>query len=331
MKKSSKRFTISSEAKNDKGFRVRTAGIDISGYKTNPIMLFMHQRPKGLKTDEVGVIGNFVDLEFENSALLGTPLFDDTDPFAIKLFNKVENGTMRMVSAGLLPLKFAKDSNGEVWLEKSKLIEISLADIGSNEEALAVALYNENDELIQLSLAEINENLKPEINMKTIELKAVAPILGLDADTATVADATAAIATVVALASDQQKTIKKREDALEALQKKYDDQEEITLAATQKAYVKLASDEGKFVAGDIPKYEKLMKEAPEATKELIEGLPKNKSVVEQLKFGEDTKEFVKLSWSELESKNMLVALKAKDLPLFKEKFKTEFNTEYKEN
>jgi hypothetical protein len=338
MKKSTKRVTVTSEAKNDKGFRVRTAGIDVSGYEKNPIMLLMHQRPKGLNTDEVGVIGNVIELTFEDTKLKGIPAFDDTDPFAMKLFNKFENGTMRMVSAGLLPILFAKDANGEIWLEKSKLIEISLVDIGSNPEALAVALYNENEELITLTLEEITNNLKPETDMKLIQLNAdVLPSLKL-ADGATADDVQKAIGNLVTLAAENAEAVKVKELEIVKLtteaadfKEKYEAGVKLANDAKITALVDGAVAERKIVEGEKANFIKLASADFDTTKSLIDGMKSAPTVASQMKEGEPGEDLAKLSWKELEGKGKLITLKAQDLPLFKEKFKAEFNVEYKEH
>jgi hypothetical protein len=151
MKKSSKRFLVSSEEKNSQGFRVRTAGIRLGQYEKNPLLLWMHKRPKGDSTEEILPLGNGVDMVIENGNLYGVPLFDPSDAFALKIHNKVENGTIRMASAGLHPISWKEDENGELWLWDSELVEWSLCDIGANPEALAVSLYNADGELVTLS------------------------------------------------------------------------------------------------------------------------------------------------------------------------------------
>ena len=247
---------ISTEKKNRKGFHVRTAGIDFSDYVNNPILLYLHQRPTGKTRDEVGVLGNVLDLEVKENELLGFPAFDDTDDFAMKLFNKYENGTMRAVSAGLIPLKWGKDSEGGIWLEKSKLYEISLADIGANFDSLPVTLYNENQEVITLSLDQIQENLKPEIKMNGIQLTDAAPVLGLAAD-ATENDALEAMKNIVQLAADREQeivTLKADNETLKGdvadANKKYDDLVEEHAKKENEAVVLAAVTDGKILEGD---------------------------------------------------------------------------------
>lgn len=338
MKKSTKRFTVTSEAKNDKGFRVRTAGVDISGYEKNPVFLFMHQRPKGIRKDEVMPLGNVLDLAFEGKSIFGIPAFDDTDEFAMNLYSKVENGTIRMFSPGLLPILFAKDANGDIWLEKSKLIEISLVDIGSNSEALAVALYNENEELITLSLEEITNTIKPEIDMKLIQLNAdVLPMLKLAAEAST-EEVQAAIEGLVKLAADNAETVVLKDAEIVTLTASAAD-----FKAKFEAGVKLAEEakivqlvgqaisDRKIVEGQKENFIKLANADFESTKSLLDGMVPSPTVLSQLKGDEKIDdELVKLSYAELDKKGKLIELKAKDLPMFKEKFKAEYGIEYTE-
>lgn len=333
MKVSSKRFVLSSELKNDKGFRVRTSGIDMTEFNMNPIMLFMHQRPKGLNKNEVLPIGNIVDIKLEGNKLTGAPAFDDTDEFAMKLYQKVENGTIRMVSPGLVPLTWKKDDQGEVWLETSKLKEISLVDIGSNAEALAVTLYDEADEIVTLSLEQIITNLKPEHNMKLIQLSAPAilPLLQLSAD-ATPEEAQEAIGNLVTLAAKQKTTIETLTTERDDFKTKYEDGVKLATEAKVNALVDQAITDRKIVEGQKEAYVKLAHADFENTKAVLDSMEANPTVQSQIKDGKDLDEsFTKLTWDELDAQNKLVTLKAEAPELFKEKYKAKFGKDYKEN
>jgi len=331
MKRSTKQFVITTETKNSLGFRVRTAGIELADYNNNPLMLWMHQRPKGTSKEEVLPIGNMLDVTLKENKLFGTPAFDATDDFAVKLYDKVENGTLRMLSAGLLPLSWSKDADGDIWLETSKLKEVSLVDIGSNSEALAVTLYDESDRMITLSLEEITNNLKPEIDMKLIQLNAdVLPLLKL-ADGATAEDVQTAIGNLITLAETKEQEVLKLTNERNDFETKLDAEVKKSIDARNLTLVTLAADENKFVKGEIPNWLKLAEADYEGTKKVLDGMTGQKKVADQLTGDEKlSNEFVKLSWSELEAKNMLLTLKDKDFPLFKEKFKAEFNVEYKQ-
>ena len=335
MKISSKRFVISSEAKNKNGFRVRTEGIGLKDYNSNPLLLWMHQRPEGKSKDEILPIGNIVEIELKDGKLTGKLAFDETDPFALSLYEKVENGTLRMVSAGLLPLTWSEDTNGEIWLETSTMMEVSLVDIGSNSEALAVTLYQKDkDKLITLSYKEIYEtNLKPNIDMKIIQLNApvLLPLLKLAAG-ATPEQAQEAIGNLVTLAATQKTQIAKITGERNDFETKYDAEVKLTADAKVTALLDTEQAAGKFVVGERPKWQKLALKDFDGTKDVLAGITGSQKVIDLLKDDKKhTVDYTKLTWKELDTKNLLVALKADDLPLFKEKYKIQFNTEYKEN
>lgn len=155
-----KEAIISTERVNSYGSRVITAGIDYSQYEKNPILLFMHRR--GRKEDMP--IGIMTNLRVENGVLYGTPKFDDDTEDERNISKKWDRGTLRMLSAGLDVLEWSEDP--ELLLQgqtrptvtKSKLIEVSVVDIGSNDDALQVGLYHEG-KLLTLAIGEESDHL----------------------------------------------------------------------------------------------------------------------------------------------------------------------------
>lgn len=329
MKITTKKFILTTEAKNDKGFRVRTAGIDLTDFNSNPVLLWMHKRPKGESKEEVLPLGNVVDIELEGDKYYGRLAFDSSDPFAMSLYEKAENGTLRMMSAGLLPIKWSKDKNGDLWLENSKLKEMSLVDIGSNSEAIGVTLYDDTDTIINLSLEDLLTNLKPENNMKLIELSAISvlPLLQLK-DGATPDETLEAITELVTLADTQKTTILTLTSERNDYKAKLDAQ--IKLAADKEIITLLDDSEakGKFVKGDRAKWEKLANMDFEGTKDVLLGMPEAKSVASQMGNGGADDALLKLSYDELDKTNQLITLKEQNLPAFQEKFKEKFGREY---
>lgn len=342
LKRSSKKFIISTETPNNKGFKVRTAGIDISQYPDNPLLLWMHQRPSAennYKALPIG-IGEEVELS-EDGKLYGRPCFDPSDPFAMQLYEKVENGTIRMASAGLLPLSWELDSSGDLWLETSRLIEWSIADIGSNPDALAVKLYDDNEQLINLSdeyIASVIPTPKPTEHMKLIQLsaEAVLPVIGLAAD-ATPDQVTAKISELVTLTSTQKTQL----ETLTA-EKTTADEKIVTLsnevktlketAAQEKVstMVELAVSDRKITEDQKPFYIKLATADFDSAKALLDSMPANpsvKSAVDQAKASEGA-EYVKLSWDEMDRKGILSDVKAKHPDIFKAKFKEKYKKDY---
>lgn len=134
-----KEVIISTEAVNSYGTRVLTSGIDVSQFERNPVLLWMHRR-----SWEPGAmpIGRIENLRTEGDKLIGTPVFDKNDPFAQQIESKWENGFLRMASAGLVILETSADPSfllpgqARETVTRSVLEEVSIVDIGGNDEAL---------------------------------------------------------------------------------------------------------------------------------------------------------------------------------------------------
>lgn len=144
---------------NSYGTRILTAGIDLEQYRRNPVLLWMHRRNY---QDTAGPIGRIENLRLDGTRLIGTPVFDQNDPLAKQIQSKWENGFLRMASAGLELLEvsddpsLAFDGQTRATVTRSKLIEVSIVDIGSNDEALK--LY-ESGKILTLAAGEEHKSL----------------------------------------------------------------------------------------------------------------------------------------------------------------------------
>lgn len=340
LKKSSKRFVLSSDAKNEHGFRVDTAGIDFSDYDKNPLMLFMHKRPKGERKDEVLPLGNFVELEVKEGKLYATPAFDTTDTFAVAIMNKVENGTIRMASAGLLPLEW-EIRDGEKWLAKSKLVEGTICDIGSNPEALAVVLYDRSDKLITLSEEYFKQvfNQKTQADMKLIQLKAsdLAKRLSLATEEPTEAEVMTRVDELVQLNSTHESKIVQLQSQLSAesekAQKAENDLAALKAEKVENEAVELvnkAIEERKITADQKDHLVKLAKVDLDGTKaylETLQAVPTAKYLLDANK-SKPGEEMINLSWEELDKQGLLVQLQSENPEVFKVKYKERFKKEW---
>lgn len=220
-----KTFVISDESVNNHGFRTITAGIDLSDFLKNPIMLWAHTRSYSDKTDTILPIGKWENIRVEGDKLLADAVFDMEDPFAAKISKKVDKGMINACSINIRVLEESSDPlmiiQGQRYatVTRSKLREISITDIGSN--ASAVRLSDENGNIIELSaggndvpLASINNVNQNQETMKIIALK-----LGLP-ETATEAEILAKIADNDKKLSDANAENKKLKDEQTAAQKK---------------------------------------------------------------------------------------------------------------
>lgn len=186
-----KEVIISNSSLNSYGSRVLTEGIDLTQYQRNPILLWMHTRPFRGTTDEVLPLGHIENLRIDGDNLIGTPVFDESDEFARRVKAKWDSGILRMVSAGLKVIEESTDPKvllqGQQYatISRSKLIEVSIVDIGSNDDALV--LYDDQGDIINLAQGKDKIFLTPISNPLIaiqMDIKQIALALGLP-DTAT--------------------------------------------------------------------------------------------------------------------------------------------------
>lgn len=142
-------MVISTPRVNCYGYRVVTEGIETGQYEKNPVLLYMHRRGS-----DVLPIGRVENLRREGDALIGTPVFDVNDPFAKQVADKWENGFLRMCSPSLELLEKSTDKElllaGQTrpTVTRCRLQEVSIVDIGGNDDALQLCA---GGEVLQLS------------------------------------------------------------------------------------------------------------------------------------------------------------------------------------
>lgn len=131
-----KRVRITNESLNSYGTRVLTAGMIVEQYNRNPVLLYMHQRGQ--------VIGYVKDLRVENDAVTGELVFDEASELSVRCKKQWEFGSLKMVSVGIDILETSDDPQYLVQgqtaptITKSKLFEVSLVDIGANDDAIVL-------------------------------------------------------------------------------------------------------------------------------------------------------------------------------------------------
>ena len=137
-------FIINTENVNSYGYRILTDGIDYAQYMRNPVVLFMHERGvNAYKGSEV--IGRCTRLYKEGTTLIAEVEFDEQDEFAKKIAGKVERGYIRMASMFAEIQEVSTQPQhileGQVYetVTACKLVEISIVDIGGNDNALKLS------------------------------------------------------------------------------------------------------------------------------------------------------------------------------------------------
>jgi len=215
-----KRVRISNESVNCYGTRILTSGLDIAQYQRNPVLLYMHNRGT--------VVGLVKDIKVEGQDVTGELVFDEATELSKQLKKQWEFGSLKMVSANIQILEASDDEQllmdgqSRPTITKSKLFEVSVVDIGGNDDALV--LSNENGDTISLSGKEDNSFLpllnnvsnNPLKKKEEMDMKQLALSLGL-AETATEAEVNAEISKLK-LASANVNTLQQQVDNLKAAQ-----------------------------------------------------------------------------------------------------------------
>lgn len=193
----SKRVRISNESVNSYGFRVLTSGMEVAQYQRNPVLLYMHERGQ--------VIGYMKDVQVKDGEVTGEPVFDEATELSKRCKKQFEFGSLKMVSAGLEiyetsddQAQLAKDQKRPT-VTRCRLYEVSLVDIGSNDDAIVLKMGGQTVNLAageacplplithhsSLNTNELSNPNKNESGM--ITLKDVALMVGLQ-ETATEAE-----------------------------------------------------------------------------------------------------------------------------------------------
>ncbi len=172
------RVRLTNDTLNSYGYRVLTDGVDITQYERNPILLYMHNRGKA--------IGLIKDIKKENGEINGELAFDEATELSSQCKKQWDFGSLRMVSIGFEVIETSEAAElivpGQRYatVTKARLIEVSLVDIGANNDAIRL---HKDGQLITLSeggdcpLPRLNH--KPTNNQPQMDIKTLALTLGL--------------------------------------------------------------------------------------------------------------------------------------------------------
>lgn len=192
---------ITTSGLNCYGGRVLTSGGILTQYEKNPVLLYMHRRGFDGKTMPIGRIEN---LRTDGDKLIGAPVFDEKDEFARQIGQKWEDGFLRMFSAGIEILETSIDpalmlpGQTRPTVTKWKLEEVSIVDIGGNDEALRLSYQGkilnlssgedsdvlpilsgkEHAECPESGLTNINQNKNNSMNKEILQLLGLAETAG---------------------------------------------------------------------------------------------------------------------------------------------------------
>ena len=211
-----KRIRISNERVNSYGTRILTSGMDIEQYNRNPVLLYMHQRGQ--------VIGIVKELRKEGDEITGELLFDEVTELSRLCKKQYTFGSLKMVSVGIDIIEESDapehllQGQTRPTITKSKLFEVSLVDIGANDDAIVlqkdgkrIQLGKDGGQELPLLHSNNNNNHK---KPKQMDQEKLALELGLPND----ADETTIMAELENLkaAGAEAQTLRQERDALRA-------------------------------------------------------------------------------------------------------------------
>lgn len=204
-----RRIRITNDSLNSYGSRVLTAGMDVDQYKRNPVLLYMHERGE--------VIGYVKDIKVEDGEVTGELMFDEVTELSRRCKKQYEFGSLKMVSVGIDILETSEDPSlllpGQMrpTITRSKLFEVSLVDVGANDDAIVLRRDGRC-----ITLGKGGECLLPALTInqksKDMEQKVIALSLGLP-ETADEAAIMAAIEELKAAKAENLTLKKQQEDA----------------------------------------------------------------------------------------------------------------------
>ena len=206
-----KRVRITNERLNSYGTRVLTAGMDVSQYERNPVLLYMHERGQ--------VIGYVKDLKVEGDEVTGELMFDEASELSVRCKKQWEFGSLKMVSVGIDVLELSEDKKHLVegqtspTITRSKLFEVSVVDIGANDDAIVLMRDGKRLEMGkdgESPLPKLNHNKNQDEDM---DKKEIALLLGLPADASD--EAIKAKINELKTAAAEKETLAKENDALQ--------------------------------------------------------------------------------------------------------------------
>jgi len=134
------RFVLNDErVLNSYGFKIKTAGIHLGRFISNPVMLDGHNN------SNASVIGRWKEWKAEDVILSADTDFDMEDPKAADISGKVDRDFIKSASMGIAFKKADfKMIGGELVLEKCELLEASIVAIPSNSAALKLTMDGES-------------------------------------------------------------------------------------------------------------------------------------------------------------------------------------------
>lgn len=319
-KKIDKEFCITDDSVNVYGYRCLTAGLLMDEVKKNPIGFKMHNRDNG-------VVVRWEDFRIDGDKVYAKPVINLAHPDGENIASEIENGFLNAASVGRIVCLDASDDKDLMLPEQTGLTitkwfprEISLVDIPGNYNALA-NLYDIEDNELNLS-----DFVKPKPKEMSKILLTAAMLTALNlSDKSSDDDTNKAFQDLVDNAKKVPGLVKDLADKTTALTNKEKELEDLKAANVTKEVQDLL-DKGEADKKLTKEMSKNLAESfkgnPTGLKNLIDSMPAQTLITDQLGDNKDMAEFVGKSWDDLYQSDKLETVR-NQFPDLYEKLKKE--------
>lgn len=338
-----KRFVIISNKVNNYGYRVDTSGMDIAQYERNPVLLFMHQRATW--NQDAKPIGTVKELRREsNGDITGVPVFTEATEHAQEVKRMIEDGTYKMLSAGFEVIATSEEpediQQGQRYatIKKSKLVEVSVVDIGGDDNAMCLinkdrllTLDGYSDDIASIIPAIQQQYSIPNMNTMKEQLIPMLLLVGLSKDGT--AEQLMHKLTELKQQADQSATLKtqlqQKEDTITTLNETIATLQQAADDAQIDALLDGAVASRKITEVQKPIYKQVGQADPENLKKLLDTMPASPTLQQHLGSATGTADdpLLKLSYEEAHTGGKLAEIKAKYPEYYKQIFKSKFGRE----
>lgn len=312
-KKIDKEFCITDDSVNVYKYRCLTAGLLLDEVKKNPIGYHMHNREKG-------VVVRWEDFRIDGDKVFATPVVNLSHPEGQSIADQIESGFLNAASVGKIKVLEASSAKNLMLPGQEKATitkwfprEISLVDIPGNYNALA-NLYDKDDN--DLNLSDL-ENFTIENMSNTLQAATILAALNLkDGDESEVVTAINELVAKADKADEYKTSLTEKETELKDLKAEGIKKQVEDLIDKGKTDKKLTNEVAESLKTSFA-------ENPDGLKDLIDKMPAQVSVTEEIKNGDKNLEKYKgKSWDDLYQSDDLEAVR-QQFPDLYEKLRTE--------
>ena len=294
-KKIDKEFCITDDSVNVYGYRCLTAGLMLDEVKKNPIGYYLHGTDEFPR--ETGVLVRWDDFRTDGDKVFAKPCINLSHPRGQRTADEVESGFLNAASVGKIKVLEASSSKNLMLPKQEKATvtkwfprEISLVDIPGNYNALA-NLYDKDDK--ELNLSDL-ENYTIEHTMSnTLEAAKILAALNLkDGDENEVVTAINNLVDKADKADAYKKDLDEKETELKDLKAESVIKEVEDLIAKGTTDKKLTNELRETLRVSF-------KDNPKGLKDLIDKMPAQVSVADNLKDKDGEEKYAGKKWDDL--------------------------------